>query len=117
VKGLLTLLICALLSTLISLGINHFFTPSPNWWYSIIFYLGVFAAMNIIFSLKSSPASHAETVFGTIMVKTILLLFTVFLYSLYDKAGLKAFSVHFIAHYILFTVFEIRYLLGVIKNK
>lgn len=117
-KGAITIFICVLLSTASSLFINYksqFF--NSDWWWSLLFFTFIFIITNLVFNWKTNAASHAESVFGLILVKTLFLFIAVFLYSLYNKAQLASFSVHFISHYILFTVIEIRYLLHLIKKR
>ncbi|MCE3228970.1 MAG: hypothetical protein K0S32_3521 [Bacteroidetes bacterium] len=67
--------------------------------------------------MKTNNRSYSEMLFGTIGGKAFVLMIVVFLYAILDKKGLFAFAMHFIAHYILFTVFEIRYLLLIIKKR
>lgn len=117
-KGYLTILFCVLLSAGISFVIDRYTSfQNEDWWWSLIFFTSVFIITNIVFEYRSDAASHAETVFGLIIIKTLMLFVAIFLYSLYNKARLGSFSAHFIAHYILFTVIEIRYLLGLIKKR
>ncbi len=117
-KGFISIIISTALSAIISLSFNLFnLFYSQNWWWSLIFFLVIFISINLLYAYKTDPKSSSDILIGTISVKTLLLLIAIFLYSLVDKKGLFHFSMHFLTHYILFTVFEIRYLLSKIKNE
>ncbi len=117
-KGFKSIAISLVLGLITSIAFNYsnlFY--AKNWWWSLLLFLAMYISLNILNNTKSNPESATDKLLGAIWVKTILLLFAIFLYSLVDKKGLFHFSMHFIAHYILFTVFEIRYLLSKIKNE
>lgn len=117
-RGYLVILICAILSAGISFFIEHYTSFKNNdWWWSLVFFIAIFILTNIVFEYRTDLRSYSEMSFGLIIIKTLFLFVAIFLYSLYNKPGLGSFSVHFIAHYILFTLIEIRYLLYLIKNK
>lgn len=117
-KGIATVLICTFLATLLSLLINKFTGfYSSNWWLSLFIFIGLFFTLNLFYNIKTDFKSYTNLILATISVKLFILLIIIFLYSLFDKAGLLRFFVHFSIHYILFTVFEIRYLLQLVKNK
>ena len=117
-KGIKEIASSIILSAIISFGFNYFnLFYSANWWWSLILFAVIFITLNVLYNYKTDPKSSSDILIGTISVKTLLLLMAIFLYSLFDKKGLFSFSMHFIAHYILFTVFEIRYLLSKIKNE
>ncbi len=117
-KGLKVIIFSAIFSLIVSLTLNYFnICYSKNWWWSLLFFLVIFITTKLLFAQKRQPESGADILIGTIWIKLILLLVAVFIYSLIDKNGLFRFSMHFMTHYILFTVFEIRYLLSKIKNE
>jgi hypothetical protein len=117
VRAVKAVLLSVVLSVLASMALNYagmFY--SPNWWCSLLLFCVLFIALYFIFNYRTSPRAGTELVIGANFAKLLVLFFSVFIYSLVDKKGLFSFSVHFISHYILFTVFEIRYLLSVIKT-
>jgi len=117
-RGFLIILICALLSAGVSIFVGHFTSfQNKDWWWSLIFFSTIFIITNVVFEHKTDVNSYSEMSFGLIIIKTLFLFVAIFLYSLYNKQELGSFSVHFIAHYILFTLIEIRYLLYLIKNR
>lgn len=116
-KGLVTILICTLLAWVASWLINAYTGfYSDDWWFSLLVFAGLFCTLNIVYNIKTDLQSYSQLLIATISVKLLILLVIIFLYFLYDKSGLLKFFVHFSAHYILFTVFEIRYLLQIIKR-
>jgi cobalamin biosynthesis protein CobD/CbiB len=118
VKGMRPIVLSTLLSLLLSLSLNYFnIVFANNWWWSLVFFLFLFSASRLLHSLKSSPETSTEIAIGTIGFKVLLLMVAIFLYSIIDRKELYPFSMHFLAHYVLFTVFEIRYLLLLSKIK
>ncbi len=117
-KGLVSVGISAILASFSSLLLNNFNQSYfQYWWWSILFFIAIFTTLNLIKNLKNTPQTSTELLIGGVSVKALVLLIVIFMYSIYDNAKLFQFSMHFIAHYILFTVFEIRYLLSKIKNE
>ena len=118
IKGILVVVFCALVSTIISISYNYLnIFYSANWWWSIIFFFVLFTTINLTYPEKANNNSDNEAIGGIIWLKLILLFAAIFTYSLVDKKGLIMFSAHFFSHYILFTVFEIRYLLSITKTR
>jgi len=117
-KGIVTLFLSSITAIGISLLLNTFrLTQNNSWWISICIFAGMFFILHFFYTLSTDGKNYTGMLIATISVKLFILLIIIFIYSyLYPKTML-AFSVHFIAHYILFTVFEIRYLLHIIKNK
>lgn len=117
-KGILAILISVSLSIAASFLFNHYeLTYHKNWWWSVLLYSLIFVVLNVVYNLKTTPQSFSEMLIGSIAIKLTILLFAIFIYSLIDQGGLTKFSLHFITHYILFTIFEIRFLLLLIKSK
>ena len=111
---IISLSLCILFSCLI-----NYFNAAHNsfWWISLLFFSFIFCTIQYLFHLKSDSVSAGDVLTATIWIKMLLVLSFIFVYSILDKKGLFAFSIHFILHYILFTLFEIRYLQGKIKNE
>lgn len=117
-KGLVTTLFCTVISLTFSLILHYtYIAHNSDWWWSLIFFISLSILSLIRFFNFKSAQKNTEIILSVIIIKTILLFFAVFLYALYDKSHLISFSVHFILHYILFTIFEIRYLLNFIKHQ
>ncbi|MBA3681085.1 MAG: hypothetical protein H0W73_07940 [Bacteroidetes bacterium] len=111
---------------LISIGVSfiysyllnsQFHKISPQWWHSLILFTGLFAAITLISFIKTDVKTFTGILLATGAIKLLLAMVVIFIYSFTLKGGFFAFFLHFIGHYVLFTVFEIRYLLQLIKTK
>ncbi len=110
-------IIATVISVIISLCLNYFnVCYSKNWWWSLAFFIPLFTGVNLLNAVKTDAQGASDILMGSIWVKMILLFVAVFIYSLVDKKGMFSFSMHFLTHYILFTVIEIRYLLSKTKK-
>ena len=90
---------------------------NPFWHYSIV-YFGLFCFIsNLIFTLKTNKEDLTGAFLTGIGVKLLLAFVIIALYSFLIKSTFLAFALQFISHYILFTIFEIRYLLQLTKLK
>lgn len=117
-KGIVTILVCTILALAASWFINHFTKfNSVDYWLSLFIFISLFFILNLFYNYKTDFKSYSNLLLATISIKLFILLITIFLYSLFNKEGLFNFFIHFSAHYILFTVFEIRYLLYIIKKR
>ncbi len=105
------------LSVLLSLILNRF-SPimAENWMYGLLFLFVLCLALNLIYAFKAGAENFTELLIVAIVIKLLLALILIVVYSFIDKTGFFNFSLHFILHYILFTIFEIRYLLYLIKK-
>lgn len=116
-KSIVTILISIGLSSLYSILLSsQFHLQSPFWWQSILFFVILFAVLNFVYFTKTDGKTYASILLATIVIKLLLILIFVTIYSFTLKGGFYTFFLHFIGHYILFTVFEIRYLLQLIKT-
>lgn len=116
-KAVLSILISLLAALLLSVCFNSLGLYSQNWWWSLLLHFVISICLKLGYSYKTDVRSFIGVLLGSFSVKLLLLMVAFFLYTLHDKRGIFNFSLHFIAHYILFTVFEMRYLLTLIKNK
>ncbi len=95
---------------------NRFFNTT-TYWFTNLFFLVTTLAINFI--LTSGNKQSKEFVFKTLalsMARLLLCMVTVFVYSLINKQGALAFTCHFMIQYVVFTVFEMVYLLKYIKQ-
>ena len=106
-----TLIVCLALSLIWSYTAQRFFAQSDYWWLGIVVCFVLFSALIILMHIKGDPDPKTGLLFGAIGVKALLMLLTIVLFAILQKGGLRPFVIHFGGHYILFTVFEIRYLL------
>lgn len=113
------LTVTSVLAVILSLVLNHFqiLGIASHWYVSIIFFFLTSLLLNfILFRKDTDPKEFIFKIMITSMLRLLMCMIAVFIYSLIDKAGLKAFALHFMLHYILFTVFEIAYLLRFAKT-
>lgn len=114
-------ILVSIIAAAVSVGIN--FIPwskvhNNNWWISILFFLSTGLLINwILFGRKSEPRDFVMKIMFTSMLRLLLCMFGILIYSLADKAHIVGFSLHFMLHYILFTIFEITYLLKFTKTQ
>ena len=117
IKNLIAVFIPALLACLFSISLNTFTSIHSINWYLSLAALFVFSfILNLIYASQAGSENFTQLLIVAIVIKLLLALTAIVLYSFIDKAGFFNFSIHFILHYILFTVFEIRYLLYLIKK-
>jgi hypothetical protein len=111
--------VAAIVATGLSLLLNnfHILGGAPLWYVSVIFFFLTALLLNLIlFKQNTDPKEFVFKIMITSMLRLLLCMIGIFIYSLIDKAGLKGFALHFMLHYILFTVFEIAYLLRFAKT-
>ena len=110
---------------LISIGVSFIYSyildsqahkPSPQWWHSLLFFSCVSITFNLLYFIKTDVKTFTGILLATGVIKLLLSMVMVLIYSFTLKGGFFAFFLHFIGHYVLFTVFEIRYLLQLIKT-
>lgn len=116
-KNLSALFFPLIIAVPLSLILNYF-TPlvSKNWHYSLVFLSLLCFILNLIYARYSASKTFTQLLLAGIVIKLLAGFTVVLVYSLIDRPGFLSFSIHFIGHYILFTIFEIRYLLFLIKH-
>ncbi|WP_317896533.1 hypothetical protein [Aurantibacillus circumpalustris] len=116
-KNFYALAIPLSLSVAVSLLLNTYTRIiSENYLYSLSFFTLIGFILNIIYAQKAGTKIFTQLLLVAIVIKLLLGLTGVIVYSFIDKPGFFSFSIQFILHYILFTIFEIRYLLFLIKS-
>jgi cobalamin biosynthesis protein CobD/CbiB len=83
--------------------------------HSIIYFSVVCFVLNTVYTSKSKSKTFTELLLIGLVIKFLLAFIVIIIYSIVNKPNFFYFSIHFISHYILFTIFEIRYLLQLIK--
>ena len=111
----------AVLAAVVSISIGLLNIPAisnPYWYASIIFFLTTGLLINyILFGKPSDPKDFVMKIMLTSMMRLLLCMVGVFIYSLIDKPHMISFALHFMLHYILFTIFEISFLLKYTKSQ
>lgn len=117
VKNLLFVSISAFLSIVLSLSLNKYTSvTAQNWTFGLAFLLVFSFILNLIYAFQAGSENFTQLLIVAIVIKLLVALTLIVVYSFINKGDFFNFSIHFILHYILFTVFEIRYLLLIIKK-
>ena len=117
-RYLLALIFPALLATVYSIVLNQ--CPAfanEHWKWSLIYYTLLCGIFNLVYYLLRRSAEFTGLLLAGIVVRLLLSLVVILVYALQFETEFAGFSIHFIPHYILFTIFEIRYLSQLIKSQ
>lgn len=115
-KNLVSVFIPMCLTAAISFTLNFNSGLYNNLWFYSIIYFAIFCfGFNLIYEAKKNNPDFTGILIVGIVVKLLMAFVIVFLCSILAHAIFFAFSIHFIIQYVLFTIFEIRYLLYLIK--
>lgn len=116
-KNLLAVIVPSVLAIILSLTLNHYhILVSPHWYYGVFVLCGFCLIMNSVYAYHAGSESFTQLLIAGIVIKLLFALVVILIYSFIDKQGFFNFSLHFIIQYVLFTVFEIRYLLHIVKT-
>lgn len=92
------------------------FLVSHDWAMSLLFFAALTCILNVVYSLNAGTDGFTQFIIGAIVVKLLLSLTAILLCSFaFEKQDFFHFAMHFVSHFILFMIFEIRYLLFLIK--
>ncbi len=107
----------AILSAAISLILNALaLMPCSTWYISLAFHLLISVLLYLLLIRKTGdPRDYVFKIMFSSMGRLLFCMIGLLIYKVCDKLNFTHFAVHFMLHYILFTVFEIRYLLKFIK--
>jgi hypothetical protein len=95
---------------------NRYFNTSHFWIPTVFFALATLGTNAL---LTKGDKQSKEFVFKTLamsMARLLVCMIFVFIYSLVNKSQALAFTCHFMIQYVLFTVFEMSFLLKYIKQ-
>jgi voltage-gated potassium channel Kch len=116
-KNLASIFIPAILASALSFLLNTYSTlQTQHWIYSILYFTVVCFGFNLVYTARALKPAFAQLLLGSIVIKLLLALVVIVICSFLLKVDFFPFAIHFILHYVLFTIFEIRYLLPLIKN-
>jgi len=121
IKPYSAILIASGISIVISAGINMLPLPaviSSTWWISILFHVLISLLLNLIMLRKTEEARDMiNKIMFTSMGRLLVCMVGVFIYSLIDKPSFFAFAIHFMLHYMVYTVFEITFIVKFIRSQ
>jgi hypothetical protein len=112
------LFVAALCSIAFSLCILKFFPQSPqntHWLLSVAFHLAVAIVIAALGLINPDPKALASNLLSVSLGRLLASGIAFFMYSLKFPEFQKWFMVHFMIHYVLFTFFEILFLLKIVK--
>lgn len=111
--------ISAILSVAVSLLLNFLSLAAiPTWYISIGFHLLIsFLLYLLLFRKTGDPKDYTFKIMFASMGRLLVCMVSLLIYKVCDSQNFTHFAVHFMLHYILFTVFEIAYLLKFIKTQ
>src|SRR5688572_3279500 len=118
-KNLKPILISAVLSLVGSLLMNMFSfgTYSDFWYISLLFHILIsFLLQLLLFRKTGDPRDYTFKIMFASMGRLLVCMVGLLIYKFVDRDNFTQFALHFMLHYILFTVFEIAYLLKFIKT-
>ena len=115
-KNLASVLISACVAVTLSTILNNTQLYAPDWWVGIVFFSCLCLVMNTVYALNARSRTFTELLMAGIVARLLLSLVVILLFAMFRSVGFYKFSIHFIMQYILFTIFEIGYLLYIIKN-
>lgn len=116
-KNLISVLIPTLLGSALSLGLNQSGRlETPNAWYSLLYFVLTCFVFNLVYVHQSRSKSFSDLLFAGIIIRLLTALVVILLYVLFLRSDFSHFAIHFVCHYILFTIFEIRFLISLIRN-
>ncbi len=115
-KNVNSIVLSCLFGAGISFLLNLFNINSHNSAYGIAFLALLFFILNCIYIFHSRKESFSQAMLLGISVKLLICFVIVVLYSVLNHIDFFNFAIHFVLNYFLFTIFEIRYLLLLIKN-
>lgn len=115
-----TLLIAFILSVVISFVLNAIPVDqmkSTAWYFSILFHVLIsLGLLAILFRKNDDPKDMVNKIMFTSMGRLLFCMIGIFIYSLIDKPHFFPFAIHFMLHYIIFTILEIKTFLKYIKS-
>jgi hypothetical protein len=117
-KGLMLLFAAIILSVALSLSLNNYtLLVSNHWQYGVILLLILSFIIQLLYYSKRKDKVLPQLALGSSVVKLLVCLIYLLICMIIDKRALLPLAVHFIGHFILFTVAEIRYLSLLTKTK
>jgi hypothetical protein len=115
-KVILSLLYPSLIGLLISKVLNQFHPfNSEQWFAALLFFICIGVIFNVTYALSARSKDFTQILLIAIVLKLLLALSYIVYFSFGEKPAFFAFAMHFLLHFIAFTVFEIRFVLSIIR--
>lgn len=113
------IVIAGLCSAAFSFCLLKFFPNSPqnnHWIYSICFHSAVVVVLGVLMIIFPSPKTMASNLLSISLGRLVASAIAFMIYSRNFPEFQKWFMVHFMIHYVLFTFFEIVFLLKIVNT-
>lgn len=95
---------------------NPYF-DNPNFYIATVFFVLTTIIVNVVFTKGEKQSKEfIFKIMAISMGRLLLCMIAVFIYFLADKPHALPFATHFMIQYIIFTIFELNYLLKYIKQ-
>lgn len=89
---------------------------TTHWIFSVLWFSFFILACNLYYRNKAGNVEFTKILLAGIVIKLLLSFVIILVYFLIFKSRLFSFSMHFILHYVIFTILEIKYLSSLIKS-
>lgn len=116
-KGLVYVFASATLSALASIALSLLPKFNNTHWFLSICWFSLFVLVcNYFYRARAGNAEFTKTLLAGIVIKLLLSFLIILVYFVTFRPLLFSFSMHFMLHYVIFTILEIRYLSQLIKS-
>ncbi|MBL7903071.1 MAG: hypothetical protein JNK73_13830 [Bacteroidia bacterium] len=117
-KNIVSIALALLFSAFISFSI-HFFASGhlEQWFYIPLGFAFFFFIYNFVYTYRSTKEEFTQFLLFSLALKLLLAFFTLLLCAFLFRSSFSGFAFHFVSTYMVFTVFEIRFLNQLIRNK
>lgn len=117
-KNIFFIFISGAFAFLVSFLLN-LYTPYQfkNISYLLYYFCGLHFASNLLYIFTTYSTAFTEIILTSLISKLLIAFAVIIVYSLNNSGTFFNFSMHFVAYYILFTIFGVAYLLQLIKHK
>ncbi len=117
-KSILSLALALVFSVFISFSVHFFTTVSfKNWPFIPAIFIAFFFIYNLVYMARSGKEDFTQFLLFSLAIKLLLAFFTLLLCAFLFRAQFNGFSIHFVTTYMVFTVFEIRFLNQLIQSR
>jgi len=117
-KNLISLALALIFNLFISFSVYFFLVIEYKYWLFVPpVFLVIFFLLNLLSVYRSTKEDFTQFLLVSLAIKLLIALLTLLICAFLYREHFKGFSIHFVSAYIIFTVFEIRFLNQVIHSK
>jgi hypothetical protein len=116
-RGLLFLVIPTLLSWILSQVLNHYTSVQTLRWPLLIgFFLALNAIYFVVYSISCAKKEFPQVLLVCLVLKLLISLIFLLIDYFSEKTTFLNSALHFLFYFTIFTVMEIWFILGLLKN-